>query len=326
MIEGHRAPCADGVILSGPCRAACEARAKRWVLIASVLGSSLAFLLGSVVNVALPALQRGLQASAADMQWVLNSYLLTLGALVLVGGAAGDRFGRRRLFMIGVAVFAVGALACALAPTVGWLIAARALSGLGAALLVPNSLALISSAFPPDERGKAVGSWAGFSALTTAFGPAIGGLLIDSLGWRMIFGLIVPFALAALWVAWRHLPRFGSDGEASLDPLGAILATVTLGAAIWGLIALAERGMGDPVVLGALALAMVLGMAFVVHERRTAAPCCPWVCSRRVPSRGSTPPPSFSTSPSRAPCSCCPSCWSTPWASPPPAPAPRSCP
>ncbi len=219
-----------------------DATTKRWVLTATIGGSSLAFIVGSVVNVALPAIQRGLGARVAEMQWVLNAYLLLLGALILVGGSAGDRFGRRRLFVLGTAIFTAASVGCGLAPSVEWLVGMRAVQGLGAALLVPNSLALISATFDGQERGKAIGTWAGFSALTTAFGPVLGGWLVDARSWRWVFFVVVPVAL------------------------------VTLGIALWKV---PERTWGDALVLGTFFGGIALLAAFVQWEARAREPLVP---------------------------------------------------
>lgn len=275
MIAGHHGPCDEGVIRAGAPDTPCSAIQKRWVLAASVLGSSLAFLLGSVVNVALPTVQAAFEADAASIQWVLNAFLLTLGALVLLGGAAGDRYGRRRMFLWGIGIFTVATLACAFAPGVGWLIAARAVAGVGAAFLVPNSLALISSVFPEHERGRAIGTWASFSALTTALGPALGGLLADSLGWRSVFAVVLPLAVAAFAIGLRHVPESRQERRDPLDLPGAVLVTGGLGAAIWGLVALAEAGIGDRDARVALILGALLLIAFLVREGRTRYPMLP---------------------------------------------------
>ena len=193
-----RGPCDEAAIRHGAPAAPCAASAKRWVLIAAIIGSSMAFIDGTVVNVALPAIQRDLHASVFQAQWVVESYALFLAALLLVGGSLGDRFGRRRVFAIGVAIFGLASLACAASRDVQQLIAARAVQGVGAALLVPGSLALISATFPEGERGRAIGAWSGFSGIRAALGPVLGGYLVDHLSWVWAFLINLPFALAVL--------------------------------------------------------------------------------------------------------------------------------
>src|SRR5689334_12429175 len=193
-------PCDEGAIrarvAAGP-----PTKRKRLALAATVLGSSMAFIDGSVVNVALPAMRTALKADAAQVQWIVNAYLLLLGALVLIGGSAGDRYGRRKVFVAGVALFAAASLGCALAPDAGWLIAARAMQGIAAAMLVPASLAILGSTFDDQERGAAIGAWAGFGAVTTAIGPVLGGWLVDHVSWRAIFLINLPLAAATVWLA-----------------------------------------------------------------------------------------------------------------------------
>jgi len=179
----------------------------RWLIAAAVLGSGIALLDGTVVNVALPAIGRELGAGLAGQQWVIDGYLLTQSALLLSGGAAGDRYGHRRVFLAGLVVFTAASFACGLAPTIGWLIGARLVQGVGAAALVPGSLALIDAGIADDDRGRAVGIWAGMSGVTTALGPFIGGWLVDSASWRWVFFLNVPLAVAVAWIAARQSPN-----------------------------------------------------------------------------------------------------------------------
>lgn len=174
-------------------------------LAASILGSSVAFIDGSVVNVALPALSKQLHAGAAELPWAINAYLLPLGALILLGGGAGDHYGRRKLFLIGLALFTAASLVCMAAPTFGWLLAGRGAQGLGAALLMPNSLAILGATFSGEERGRAIGTWAAVGTLAGALGPVLGGWLVDAVGWRVIFLINVPIAGGAAFLAWRFV-------------------------------------------------------------------------------------------------------------------------
>lgn len=276
MIGLGRAPCDEGVIHAARVAPGCAERAKPWVLAATILGSSMGFIDGSVVNVALPALQADLAASVRGSQWVVNAYMLMLGALILVGGAAGDRFGRRRVFALGVVFFTLASLACGLAPGAAVLIAARGLQGIGGALLVPSSLAIISATFPEQERGRAIGTWAGFSALTTAFGPVLGGWLVDGWSWRAIFFVNVPVALIALFIAFRYVPesRSGDDGGA-VDWSGALLATAGLGALAYALTEASDLGWAHPAVLAALLAGVGVLIGFVRFEARTSSPMMP---------------------------------------------------
>lgn len=277
MLAPGAAPCDEGVLHAGASELApCPECARKWVLAASIIGSGMAFLDGSVVNVALPALQAELDVSIRSVQWVVNAYLLMLGALMLVGGSAGDRFGRRRVFVIGIVVFTLASVACGLAPDGETLVAARAVQGIGGALLVPNSLALISAAYSKDVRGRAIGTWAGFSALTTAFGPVLGGWLVDAFTWRAIFFVNVPVAVVALAAVFLRVPEFrGAGARAPLDWRGALLATFGLGALCWGLTDAAERGWTNPVVLAALAGSVLLLAAFLWSQRVARAPMMP---------------------------------------------------
>lgn len=240
-------------------------REARWVLLATVLGSGVAFLDGTVVNVALPAIADDLDAELGDLQWVLNAYLVTLSALVLLGGSLGDRYGRKRMFLAGLHLFTAASVLCGLAPDVIVLIAARALQGVGAALLVPGSLAIISASFDPEDQARAVGAWSGLGGIAVAIGPFVGGWLIDSVSWRLAFFINVPMAVAVV-VASRHVPESSSGGAERLDLGGALTASAGLALATYGLI---ERA---PLVGGAGVVA--LG-AFLLVEARSAAPMLP---------------------------------------------------
>ena len=244
------------------------ARHPRLVLAATILASSLAFIDGSVVNVGLPAMGRSLGAGAADLQWVVNGYLLPLSALLLLGGALGDRYGRRRLLILGVALFAAASAGCAAAPDMAWLLAGRVAQGIGAALLLPNSLAILGGAFTGQARGAAIGTWAAIGAMAGAIGPVLGGWLIDTVGWPAIFLINLPVAAGAIILAWRYVPETGNGAGVPLDAVGAVLATLGLGAVTWGL----TVGSGPEGWTMLARAAMVLGAGllagFLLVERR----------------------------------------------------------
>ena len=237
----------------------------RWVLLATVLGSGVAFLDGTVVNVALPAVAADLDATLGDLQWVLNAYLVTLSSLVLLGGALGDRYGRRRVFVLGLAGFTAASLACAVAPTVAVLIVARAVQGVGAALLVPGSLAIISAVFDPEDRARAVGAWSGLGGIAIALGPFVGGWLIDAVSWRLAFVINLPLA-AVVAVAATHVPETKAEGAGRLDPGGAVTASASLALLTYGLI---ER---EPVIS---AVGVAVFVAFLAVEALVRAPMLP---------------------------------------------------
>jgi EmrB/QacA subfamily drug resistance transporter len=266
--------CDESVIRGAPSGGSpCPEHAKPWVLAATIVGSAMAFIDTSVVNVALPAIQADLAAPVSEAQWVVNAYMLMLGALLLVGGAAGDRFGRRRMFVIGTVVFAAASVACAWAPTAAALIAARAIQGVGGALLVPGSLAIISATFPESERGRAIGTWAGASALTTALGPVIGGWLVDSWSWRIIFLINVPIAVVAVALALWRMPESREDSrDVSVDWLGGALAVVGLGTLAYGLTLGSDSGWIRVTMLG---MAVVTLSLFVWREARARHPMMP---------------------------------------------------
>ena len=241
--------------------------AGRWVLAGMVLGSGIASLDATVVNVALPRLGEDLGSDFAGLQWVLNGYTLTLASLILVGGALGDRLGRRRVFIVGVVWFAVASLLCGVAPNIGLLVAARMLQGVGGALLTPGSLAIIQASFHPDDRAKAIGAWSGFGGVTTAIGPFLGGYLVDAASWRWIFLLNLPLAALVLWIAAKHVPESRAPAATrGLDWPGALLGALGLAGTTWGLI---ERSWS----IGAVGLIALL--AFVVVEARREEPMLP---------------------------------------------------
>ncbi|MGJ9413408.1 MFS transporter [Aeromicrobium sp. CF4.19] len=207
----------------------------RWLVAAMVLGTGMAFLDGSIVNLALPAIGGDLDAGVAGLQWTINAYTLTLASLILVGGSLGDRWGRRRVFLVGVTWFAVASVLCAAAPTVEILVVARALQGIGGALLTPGSLAIISASIHPDDRGRAIGLWSGLAGVTTALGPLVGGTLVESVGWRSVFWINVPLAAVVVWVTVRHVPE-SSGAQERLDVEGALLTVGTLSFLTYGLV------------------------------------------------------------------------------------------
>jgi EmrB/QacA subfamily drug resistance transporter len=276
MLNLKSRPCDEAVIRTARGTSGCAESSKPWVLAVTIMASTISYIDESVVNVALPTIEADLKTSAAVVQWLVNAYMLSLTALVLVGGAAGDQLGRRRVFVAGTAVFAAASLWCGLSGDIGQLILARAVQGAGAALLIPCSLAIIGATFDESERGKAIGTWAGFSAISAAFGPVLGGWIVDHVSWRWIF-LINPFiALPAIWIALRHVPE-SRDDEAphGLDWRGALLALSGLGGLVYGLIAAPERGWSDAVVIMSLAAGVVLLAAFAWEEARSPAPMMP---------------------------------------------------
>jgi EmrB/QacA subfamily drug resistance transporter len=249
--------------------------AGRWVLAATILGSGMTFLDGTAVNVALPALQKDLGATVAQVQWVIEAYALFLSALLLVGGSLGDRYGRRRMFLLGTVGFAAASAACGLAADTSQLIAARALQGIAAALLVPGSLALLS-AFFGESRGKAVGVWSAFSSITAAIGPLLGGWLIDKASWRWVFFLNLPLALAVVVISLRSVPESRDEEDnASPDLPGALLATLGLGGITFGLIESSRLGWTHPLVAGSLAGGAAALAGFLAVEARTKDPMMP---------------------------------------------------
>ncbi|MDB6019131.1 MAG: drug resistance transporter, EmrB/QacA subfamily [Pedosphaera sp.] len=269
-------PCDEGVIRAKVAAAPCSRPSGPWVLAATILGSSMAFIDGTVVNVALPALQADLNATVVDVQWVVEAYALFLAALLLVGGSLGDRFGRRRVFCVGVALFALASVWCGLAPTVKQLTLARAVQGVGGALLVPGSLAIISASFGEERRGWAIGVWSGFTAMTTAIGPVIGGWLIEHVSWRAVFFINLPLAAVVLTLALRYVPESRDEaGEGGLDWWGAVLATISLGAIVYGLIESSRLGFGNPLVLIALVGGGVASVVFILVEKRKRNPMLP---------------------------------------------------
>jgi EmrB/QacA subfamily drug resistance transporter len=258
----------------------CPQAQRRYVLIAAILASALGFIDGSVVSIAIPAMRTSLAASFGEAQWISNAYMLTLSSFLLVGGAAGDRFGLRRVFAFGIALFVGASMLCALAPSAGLLIAARALQGIGAAIMVPGSLAIISKAFPKDERGKAIGTWAAASAITTAAGPILGGMLL-SWGsaeiWRLIFAINLPLGGVALYLLMAKVPADPHVPAKRIDFLGGVLAVMALGLLAWALTGPEGEGGGPPAphLVLFLLLAIVCCIGFLMAEWRAAEPIMP---------------------------------------------------
>ena len=245
----------------------------KWVLAATILASSMAFIDGTAVTVALPALQVTLHANANEIQWVVEAYALFLASLLLVGGSLGDFYGRRIVFAWGTTLFAVGSMLCGLAPTIGWLIAARGLQGIGAALLVPGSLAIISAFFPPASRGRAIGIWSGFSAMTAAIGPVLGGWLVDHASWRWVFFINLPIAILTMAITFARVPESRNEEmRRTLDWFGALLATVALAGLTFALIEGHRPGITVATAAGAGALAFI---GLIVVEIHASAPMLP---------------------------------------------------
>jgi EmrB/QacA subfamily drug resistance transporter len=250
--------------------------AGRWVIALTVLGSGIAFLEATVVNVALPALAEDLDADVADLQWVLNGYMLTLAALILIGGSLGDRYGRRRIFVIGVIWFTLASALCALAPSVEVLIAARVFQGIGGALLTPGSLAIIEASFHKTDRARAIGAWSALGGIAGAIGPLVGGWLIEAVDWRAIFLINLPLGAFVAWAAPRYIPETRDETvKGRLDILGSVLAAVALGGITFALIRASEASSMDGGVVLALAVGLVASAAFIHVERRAEQPMLP---------------------------------------------------
>jgi EmrB/QacA subfamily drug resistance transporter len=250
--------------------------AGRWVLLATVLGSALTFIDATVVNIALPHIGSEFHAGAASLQWTVNGYTLSLASLILLGGSLGDRFGRRRVFLTGVAWFAVASLLCGLAPNVQVLIAARVVQGVGGALLTPGSLAIIEASFHPDDRGRAIGAWSGLGGIAGALGPFLGGWLVQVATWRLVFLINVPLAALVIAVAVRHVPESRNpDAGRGLDLSGVVLAATALAGLTYGFTAWPAQGPGSVAVIASLAVGVAALIGFVVTERRERNPMLP---------------------------------------------------
>lgn len=274
-------PCDEAVIHSTPLSGKLSLPGRKstgtWVLVATILGSSMAFIDSTVVNVALPVIQTELKATVADVQWVVEAYALFLAALILVGGSLGDHYGRRRIYALGITLFTLASVACGFAPDVTFLIIARAVQGVGGALLVPGSLAIIGAFFDSEKRGRAIGTWSGFTAITSAFGPVLGGWLVQFASWRWVFFINFPIAAIVLFVLFWRVPESESeeDQRRGLDWWGAILATLGLGGIVYGLTEANNVGFSNPLVLVALVVGVAALIIFLIMEARIKTPMLP---------------------------------------------------
>jgi EmrB/QacA subfamily drug resistance transporter len=270
-----RPPCDEAVIRSGDVGTPCAAEARPWILAATILASSMVFIDSTVVNVALPALQNSFHATVVDVQWVVESYGLFLAALILVGGSLGDLFGRRSVFVLGAAIFAAASLGCGVASNIHHLIITRSIQGMGAALLVPGSLAIISTSFDEKSRGQAIGTWSGFTAIATAIGPVLGGWLVEHASWRWVFFINFPLAAAVIATSLWQIPESrGADGG-NVDWLGALAVTLGLGGLVTGFIESANLGWRDPLVPASLIIGCGCLILFLSVEARVSSPIVP---------------------------------------------------
>src|SRR5215469_16758155 len=270
-----RPPCDEAVIRSADLGVPCGTEARLWILAATILGSSLAFIDSTVVNVALPALQTSFHATIVHVQWVVESYGLFLGALILVGGSLGDLFGHRLMFLAGVGIFATASAGCGFASNIQQLVVARSVQGVGAAFLVPGGLAIISASFDEKTRGPAIGTWSGFTAITTALGPVLGGWLIEQASWHWVFFINVPLAALVIALSLLHVPESRSANARKIDWLGAIIVTFGLAALVYGFLEAAALGWENPRVFGTLILGFVAIVIFMLVEMRVEAPMVP---------------------------------------------------
>ncbi|HVI08792.1 MAG TPA: DHA2 family efflux MFS transporter permease subunit [Candidatus Binatia bacterium] len=270
-----KSPCDEAVIQTGAMASPCLEKSRPWILAAAILGSSMAFIDSTVVNVALPALQSGLHATVVDVQWIIESYGLFLSALILAGGALGDTFGRRAMFLLGVGTFAVSSAGCSFSSSIQALLFWRSLQGIAGAFLVPGSLAIVSSSFDEASRGRAIGTWAGFTTMTTALGPVLGGWLIDHASWHWVFFINVPFAAVVVAISLRHVPESRDSNAGRVDWSGAALVTLGLAGLVYGFLESPVRGWTNPLVIGGLTLGSLLLIAFVWVEKKSAAPMVP---------------------------------------------------
>src|SRR5579871_1172276 len=276
MISNTRQPCDEAVIRSQPEVTDCGQATGRWVLAAAILGSSITFIDGTVINVVLPVLQRELNANVAEAQWIVESYSLTLAALILVGGSLGDRLGRKRVFAAGVLLFALASIWCGLTTNITQLILARGGQGIGAALLVPGSLALISANFSREKRGQAIGTWSGFTAIAAGVGPVLGGWLVERFSWRWIFFINIPLAAAVLIIAGWYVPESRDEQtHGRIDGWGALLATIGLGGIVFGLIESNAHSLTVPLITASFLMGIAALIGFLFVEAHHEAPMMP---------------------------------------------------
>jgi EmrB/QacA subfamily drug resistance transporter len=268
-------PCDAGVISCTRGKALCHPSSRPWVIASASLGSGMAFLDSSVMNIALPALQMNLELSAREVQWVFGAFAVVLAAFLLLGGTLGDHYGRRRIFIVGVTVFAIASVWCALAPGPGQLIAARAVQGAGGALLVPAALAIVGASFEGRQRAKAIGTWGALSGTAMAVGPVLGGWLVEVVSWRVAFLITPVMALVAIPIALRHVPESRDPEAHKLDLIGAAIASIALGGLVYGLIESSASGFAAPEVLVALLLGTLALSTFVFVERHERDPMLP---------------------------------------------------
>ena len=270
-----KTPCDEAVVRSVNAFAPCTAQAGRWVLAATILASSMAFIDSTVVNVALPSLQSSLHTTVVGVQWVVESYGLFLGALILVGGSLGDLFGRRSMFLVGVGIFAAASIACGIAPNIQQLVIARSVQGVGAAFLVPASLSIISASFDAQRRGQAIGTWSGFTAITAAVGPVLGGWLIEHASWRWAFFINIPLAAAVIAISLWRIPESRNPDAGRIDWIGALLATAGLGGVVYGFVESINLGWDSPLVFGSLIVGFACLIGFVFTEATVNSPMVP---------------------------------------------------
>ncbi|HKW74197.1 MAG TPA: MFS transporter [Terriglobales bacterium] len=268
-------PCDEAVIRSATVASPCRAQEAPWILAAAILGSSMAFIDSTVVNVALPAIQSSLHASVVDVQWVVESYALALSALILIGGALGDSVGRRLTFVLGTALFAVASGACGISSTISQLIIARCAQGIGAAAMVPSSLAIISASFGEKDRGRAIGTWSGFTAITTALGPVFGGWLIEHASWHWAFLINIPLAAAVIAISLLHVPESRNLRAGAVDWPGAVAAVIGLTGLIYGFLKSEALGWTNSLVAGSLVLGSASLILFIFIEKHAADPMMP---------------------------------------------------